>query len=128
MQNSIALVAVGNKADKFVQNYSTELPVVKCQFQTDGLAKHRANSEQLEELIEIKVNEILASVTESEKIIILGILGDRNGSVVLPALSKRLLETGKVCFGLLTTPYQNSKNEDWKRANEMAAELGAMFP
>lgn len=128
MQNSIALVAVGNKADKFVQNYSTELPTIKCQFQTGGLAKYRANSEQLENIIGIKVNEVLSAVTECEKVIILGTLGDRNGSEILPALSKRLIETGKVCFGLLTTPYQNSKNEDWKRANEMAAELGAMFP
>lgn len=128
MQNSIALVAVGKIADKFAQNYSTELPIIKWQIQTDGLAKYRANSEQLENLIEIKVNEVLAAVTESERVIILGTLGDHNGSVILPALSKSLLETGKVCFGLLTTPYQNSKNEDWKRANEMAAELGAIFP
>jgi hypothetical protein len=128
MQNSIALVAVGTKADKFVQNYSTELPIIKCQFQDAALAKFRVNNERLERLMDTSINEILSAIIPSEKVIIFGTLGDHNGSVILPALSKRLLETGKVCFALLTTPYQNSKNEDWKRANEMAAELGAMFP
>lgn len=130
MQNSIALVAVGNMADKFVQNYSAELPIVKCLFQTDVLTKYRLIAEQavLEKLIEEKLNEIYAAVAKCEKVIILSTLGERNGSVILPILSKRLLETGKVCFALLATPYQNSKNEDWKHANEMSAELGAMFP
>ncbi len=130
MQNSIAVVVVGRLADKFVRDYTTENPIIKCQFQDDNLKMYRVTDEEvvLEKLIEKKVDEIHSAIEGSNQVIILSTLGDHTGPVILPALSKRLLDKGKICFALLTTPYLNSKNEDWKYAKKMAAELGAMFP